>query len=76
MLYRNRNKSLMTNYFFETMLDLMHITYPGFRSQYDLCRQEVNDVKRRKVYYWNDHVDYDSLSNDDEDTKPLPALLK
>lgn len=76
MLYRNRNKSLITNYFFETMLDLMHITYPGFRSQFDLCSHEVNDVKKRKIYFWNEHLDYDSLSNDDENTKPLPALLK
>ena len=76
MLNRNRKKSLITSYFFETMLDLMHITYPGFRTQYDLCSQEVKDVKKRKVYYWNDHVEYDSLANDDENSKPVPVLLK
>jgi glucan phosphoethanolaminetransferase (alkaline phosphatase superfamily) len=76
MLFCNRKKSLTTDYFFESMLDLMSITYPGFRSQYNLCGHEVENVKKRKVYVWNEHVEYDSLANDTEDSKPLPMQLK
>lgn len=76
MLCSNRNKSLTTDYFFETMLSLMNITYPGFRAKYNLCGQEMENVKKRKVYVWNDHMEYDLLTDDNENTKPLPSLLQ
>ena len=72
MLFRNRTKSLTTDYFLESMMSLMNITYPGFRDKYNLCGKEADNVKHRKVYFWNDHVDYDSLSKDNEDSKLLP----
>jgi glucan phosphoethanolaminetransferase (alkaline phosphatase superfamily) len=72
MLLQNRDKSLMTDYFFDTALSLMNITYPGFRNQYNLCTENAANAKKRKVYIWNDLVDYDSLANDDENLNLLP----
>jgi glucan phosphoethanolaminetransferase (alkaline phosphatase superfamily) len=72
LLYLNREKALTTDYFFETMLGLMNITYTGFRQHLNLCETEAKKAKKRKVFVWNEHVEYDSLAEDNENLNPLP----